>query len=315
MSSHADGVTPSTPGDGEPTPPAGHSTRGLLLFMLGLFLFACMDNTSKYLVAQYPAPMVVAVRYIVNLLLMIAVLAPSHGARMVRTQRTGLVLLRGACLACASLTMTLALSRLPVAEATSFLFLAPLMVLLLTGPVLGEKVGAMGWVAALAGFGGVLLVAHPGGGLDPLGIFFALCTMAVTTGYQLLSRLLAPTEGTIPMLFCTVLIGSLVYGLFLPWSWGGPTPSTRDLFLFASLGVYGGIGHFLFTAAHRDAPTSVLAPAAYTQLIWAGLIGWMVFGHVPDKLGIAGMCIIAAAGALAALRSRFVRRGLAEPEE
>src|SRR5690606_3655574 len=76
-----------------------HSLRGILLFMLGLLLFACMDSTTKYLVQHYEAPLVVAVRYIVNALLMIILLTPTHGRKLVKTQRTGLVLVRAACLA------------------------------------------------------------------------------------------------------------------------------------------------------------------------------------------------------------------------
>ena len=148
--------------------------------MLGVFVFACLDNTTKYLVTRYEVPLVVAIRYIVNCLLMVVLLTPSHGRKLVQTQRTGLVLLRGVCLAAASLVLGLALQRMPVAEMTSIVYLSPILVMLLAGRLLGEQVGAVGWVAAFFGFVGILLVAHPGGGLDPVGTGLALCGVAVT---------------------------------------------------------------------------------------------------------------------------------------
>lgn len=294
---------------------AAHSYRGVLLFMLGVLMFACMDSTTKYLVAHYEAPLVVAIRYIVNCLLMVVLLTPSQGKAMVRTQRTGLVLVRAACLASASIFVALALKRMPVAEATGILFLSPLLVVLAAGPLLGEKVGAIGWLAAIGGFAGILLIAHPGSGMDLLGTIFALGAVVMTGAYQLLSRVLASTENTIPMLFYTALLGSIVFGLFLPWSWGGAPPTLLQVLLFLATGVLGGLGHFLYTAAHREAPASLLAPMMYVQLIWAGLLGWLVFGHVPEGTSILGMCIVAASGLMVALKSRMAQRALAEPVE
>lgn len=301
--------------NGPTRPPSVHSSRGVLLFMLGVFLFACMDCTTKYLVTRYEVPMVVAIRYIGNLLLMMILLAPSQGNRLVQTRRTGLVLLRGACLAMASLFVALAFKRMPIAEATGILFLSPLVVVLLAGKILGETVGALGWLAALGGFTGILLIAHPGSGMDFTGTVFALCAVAMTTAYQLLSRALASSEQTLPMLFFTALIGSLAFGLFLPWSWGGPAPTTLQCLLFLGTGAMGGMGHFLFTAAHRDAPASLLAPVMYTQLVWAGLFGWIVFGHVPESTAIIGMCVVAACGGMIAVKSHLARKIESEPFE
>ncbi len=283
--------------------------------MLGVFVFACMDSTTKYLVARYDVPLVVAIRYLGHCLLMVILLAPRHGRELIRTERTGWVLVRALCLAAASLLISLAFQRMPVAEATAILFLSPLLVVLIAGPALGERVGALGWMAALAGFAGILLIAHPGAGLDPLGTACALGAAGVMAGYQLLSRVLARTERTLPMLFYTALVGSILYGVFLPWSWGGPAPTPLQALLFLGTGAMGGLGHFLFTAAYRHAPASVLAPMLYVQIVWASLLGWLVFGHVPEATSITGMCVVAGAGVLMALKSRLTRRALAEPME
>ena len=283
---------------------ADHPLRGTLLFVTALLLFACMDATTKYLAASHAVPLIVAVRYIGNLSLMVVLLAPTHAREMVRTQRTGLVLVRGLSLAVVSLLVGFAFQRMPVAETTAINFLAPMLVVLVARPLLGERIGPLGWTAAILGFAGVLLIVRPGSGLDPIGIAFALLAVGAGVVYQLLSRVLAATEQTLALLFYTALTGTTLFGLALPWFWEARPPSLLEALLFGSLGVYGGLGHFLFTAAYRHAPASLLAPMNYLQLLWVGLLGWCVFGHVPDGISLLGMCVIAASGILVALKTR-----------
>ncbi|CAK0771528.1 S-adenosylmethionine uptake transporter [Azospirillaceae bacterium] len=283
--------------------PVGHPLRGVQMFLAALFFFACMDATTKYLSAQYNVPLVVAIRYIVNFLLMIITLAPTQGKRLVQTRRTGLVLVRAGCLTVGSLFFGLALQRMPVAETTAIVFLAPTLVMLIAGPVLREHVHATGWIAAAIGFVGVLLIVRPGGGLDATGIACVLCAVGATVAYHLLSRVLINTEHTIALLFYTTLVGSVCFGALLPWFWEGEAPTWRQALLFLSMGATGGLGHFLFTAAYRHAPASLLAPINYLQLLWAGALGWIVFEHAPDRLTILGMCVVAASGVMVALRS------------
>ena len=277
---------------------------GIVLCLCSLFCFACLDTTTKYLAATYNVPLIVAIRYIGNFALMVLLLAPRHGARLIRTQRTGLVWARAACLASASLLVGFALQRMPVAETTAIIYLAPMAIVLLANPLLGERIGVLGWLAAVTGFVGVLLVSRPGTSLDTVGIVFALGVAAMNVAYQLLSRILARTEQTIAMLFYTALGGSIVFGLGLPWFWEGVAPTGLQIALFLSLGVSGGLGHYFLTAAYRYAPASILAPVSYMQLLWAGLLGWLVFGHVPDGVTTLGMLIIVSSGVMIAFKSR-----------
>lgn len=281
-----------------------HVIKGLLLATSGLFLFACMDGTTKYLTVHYNVPFVVAIRYLVHCLLMIALLAPRHSGKLLQTQRRGLVLIRAGVLMLASLFVGLALQRMPLAETTALIFSAPILVVLLASPLLGEKIGKWGWIAVIAGFLGVLLIARPGSSLNVIGILFALLAAVALSAYQLLSRVLAATERTITLLFYTALAGSVVFGLALPWFWESQPPNSLELALFISMGITGGLGHYLFTMAYRYAPASLLAPATYLQLVWAGLLGWMVFGSTPDHISILGMLVVAAAGLTIAIKSR-----------
>jgi drug/metabolite transporter (DMT)-like permease len=273
-----------------------------MLCIASLFLFACMDTTTKYLAATYNVPMIVAVRYLGNLLLMVALLGPTHRQELVRTDRTALVLVRAACLAFTSLLIGLALQRMPVAETTAINFIAPLVVVLLARPLLGERIGRWGWAAALLGFGGVMLIVRPGSGLNPTGVMLALTAVGAGAAYQLLSRVLVDSERTLAMLFYTALLGSVLFGLALPWTMHGRTPGGLELLLFLSLGVYGGLGHFLFTKAYRHASASVLAPLTYLQLLWAGLLGWLIFRHVPDGISLLGMVTVTVSGLVIAFK-------------
>lgn len=287
-----------------PAPLTDQPLRGLAFIVGATMLFAYSDTTNKLLVTDYNVPLVMAIRYITHCLLMLAIVAPFHGRTMVHSTRTGLVLVRGACLAVASVLMGFALQLMPVAEATAIVYLAPVLVILLSGPLLNEKVGSGAWIAAALGFAGVLLIARPGGGLDPLGIAFALGNVVLAVAYNMLSRVLARTEHTITMLFYTALVGSIFFGLMLPWTLYGAAPTLLQIFLFFSIGASAGLGHYLFTQSYRFAPAAILAPMNYLHLGWAALFGWLVFGHVPDAIAMGGIVLVASAGVVSATMAR-----------
>jgi drug/metabolite transporter (DMT)-like permease len=284
--------------------PEHHPIRGALLCIGSLALFACLDTTTKYLTQTHAVPLIVGVRYLGNLALMVAFLGPTHGRKMIRTTRTGLVWIRAFCLAVASLLIGLALARMPVAEVTAITFLSPILLVAIAGRLLGERVGWVGWAAAVGGFAGVMLIVRPGSDIVSSGAVFVLAAVLLNLGYQLLSRVLAASETTFALLFYTALAGSIIYGLAMPWYLEDRVPSLIEAALFASLGVFGGVGHFMFTAAFRHAPASLIAPLNYIQLLWAGLLGWLVFDYVPDVQSLAGMAIIAGSGVLVAVKTR-----------
>jgi drug/metabolite transporter (DMT)-like permease len=272
--------------------------------MAAVLVFALGDVATKHLAMRHDVALVLFGRYAVNLLLLVAVLGPRHGRGLVRTSRTGLVLVRAICLALASLTMALALRWMPVAETVAIIYLAPIAVMLLAVPLLGERVSLAGWIGAAAAFAGVLLIVRPGSGLAALGVTFALLNAGLGTAYHLLTRGLARTESTEAMLFHVAWVGTVAFGVALPWSGGGVGLTPFDLGLLLGLGVSATLGHFLFTTAYREAPASLLAPVNYMHLVWAAGLGWLVFGHVPDVLSCAGIALVAAAGMATAFRAR-----------
>jgi drug/metabolite transporter (DMT)-like permease len=286
----------------------GRPLLGVLLVVLATFVFATADTLTKHLAELYPASIVVAVRYVVNVVLLALFLGPRLGPGLWRVNRLWLVLARGLCLAVASFTMAMALRVLPVGEAVAIVFLAPFMVLLLAGPVLREKVSLVGWVAAGLGFAGVLLIARPGGNLDPVGVTLALVNACLSTAYYLLTRMLSRTETTAAMLFHTAWLGAAIFCVVSVPDLPPSLPPLADIGLLLLLGALMTLGHFLFTAAYREAPAPQLAPIGYLHLLWAGGLGWVVFGHVPDGWAIAGMVLVAGAGAAVSLGTHMPRR-------
>ncbi len=278
--------------------------KGILLVVLATLTFASADVLTKQLTQNHPIPVVVAVRYLVNLGLLALFLYPRIGPRLWQVQNPKLVFLRGLCLALASLTMGLALRLMPVGETVAIVYLSPFAVMLLAIPLLGEKVSPMGWLWAAMGFAGVLLILRPGGGLDPWGVAFALMNAGLATGYHLLTRKLAGAESTIALLFHTALVGTVFFCLGSLGSLSDLHFSAADLAWMAALGVLATLGHYLFTAAYREAPASLLAPVNYLHLVWAAGLGVVIFGHIPDAISLSGMALVCASGVANAIRAR-----------
>jgi len=283
--------------------PEQHPGRGVLLMLAAVLCFALLDATAKHLAQTFPVAMLVWARYTLHFILMAAFLAPRMGRRLVTTQRPLLQVMRALMLVGVTGLNIAALRTLPLAETTAILFVTPLVVALLAGPWLGERIGRWHWLASLAGFAGVLLIARPGGTLDPAGIGLVLAAAACYSIYQLQTRQLSATDNVVTMLFYTALAGTVSMSLAAPLYWGGPWPDLGQGLLIASLGVYGGTGHYLLITAFRHAPASTLSPLLYVQLIWATLLGWLVFDHWPDMLTLFGMAVIALASLAIALMS------------
>lgn len=274
------------------------------MMLFALLFFATQDTIGKHLAQTFALPLVIWARFTVHCLLMVVFLAPSMGLKLVRTRRPLLQIARALILVCGSLIGLAAFRIMPLAEATALIMLAPLVVALLAGRFLGETIGAGRWVAICIGFGGILLIARPGGDLSLAGTLLALTGAFAFAAYQILTRHLSATENSIATLFYTALTGSVVMSLILPWFWSGAMPGTRDDLLIASLGVCSAAGHFLMIRAFHHAPASTMSPLTYAQLLWATLLGWLVFGQFPDIWSILGMLVIAGSGLLIALSGR-----------
>ena len=211
-------------------------------------------------------PFVQAVRYFVNVAILLALFLPRGGWIFIKTNRLCLVSARGLALALGSLTGGLALRTMPLAEMNSILYLAPLGVLCLSMPVLGEKVKWFGWVATGVGFFGLLFIVRPGGNLSGFSLIYAFLCLLTAIVYPMLSRLLSKTESTQTLMLYVGLAGSIFFGVQLPWTMPTHMPPLSDIGLMVALGAISLVGHSLFTAAYARAPVSLLAPFTYAHI-------------------------------------------------
>jgi len=280
-----------------------HALRGIGLMVLAVSTFTCLDTTSKYLAQHYPVPAIVCARYVVQMLLMVAVLAPRMGMRLLQTGNLKLQIIRGVVLTASSLVFLSALRLMPLAEAASIAFMTPIIIAALAGPVLNEKVGGRTWLALAGGFAGVLLIVRPGGGLFTWAALLPLASAFMMALYQMLTSKLAGRDNPITTLFYPALIGSVLVPVAFPHQLALPVGPLHDA-LFVLIGVLGGLGHFFLIRAHDYAPTSTLSPFMYAQLLTALLLGWLVFGQLPDGVALAGMATIAVSGLLLILGHR-----------
>jgi len=220
-----------------------------------------------------------------------------------RTRRPALQLLRSALLLCATAAFFGALRFLPLAEASAITFLAPIFVVLLSGPLLGERPSAARWTASIGGFIGILLIVRPGSAVFHPGALLLLLAAICNALYNILTRKLID-DGVHTTLFYSAFVGTLLLSLALPWAASESLPGWRESALFLLLGLFAGLGHWLVISASMMAPASLLTPFTYLQMIWATLYGYAVFGQLPDRASALGMAVIVASGVFLALQER-----------
>jgi drug/metabolite transporter (DMT)-like permease len=281
-----------------------HPARGIALLLLATVFFVLLDATAKHLASRWPVPLLVWIRYTTHCALMVVLLGPRLGRRLLATGQPGRQVVRALLLLATTLCIMTALGHMPLAETTAVAFAAPVMVVILARPLLGERISPLRWVAVVIGFAGVLLIARPGGGLSMAGLAWAGTGAVFLALYQILTRQLSAGENPVTMLFYTALVGSLAMTPWLPWVSAGPRPDGLEWALVLGMGVFGGSGHFLLIRAFREAPASLLSPITYAQIPMAVLFGWVVFRHAPSTGAFLGMAVIAFAGVLLAWDSR-----------
>ena len=276
--------------------------RGIALVVVATFLFASHDGLSKFLGGVYPIIMVVWARYVVHTLLMAGIFLPKAGFAVLRTRRPLLQTLRALSLLSTSLLFTAGLQYLPLAEATSVNFLAPVLVTALSVPLLKERVTLGQWVAVVMGFIGVLVVVHPGGALFTPAILFPFGSALGFCFYQLLTRKLAAHDSPTTSNFYAGLCNTLIMTALVPFFW--QVPAWPHVLLMLALGGCGMTAHLLLTQAFRHAAPALLAPFSYCQIVFAGLLGAVVFGQVPDGMSLVGISVICLSGLGAAWMQR-----------
>jgi drug/metabolite transporter (DMT)-like permease len=236
------------------------------------------------------------------------------GMRLLRSRTPGLQVVRGFGVVGSAVLFISALQYLPLAEATAINFVSPAFVTLLSVPVLGERVGWRRWTALAVGMAGMLLIVRPGSDVFTPAALLPIVAAGSWAAAVVVTRRIGTTDPPMTTLIWTAGVGfvALTVLLLLGAIVGGPghvqMPNTTELGLGLLIGIVSSAAQWLVVLAFRAAPASVLAPFSYAQLLFAGLLGFLMFGTVPDRWTFLGAGVIAASGLYTAHRERVRAR-------
>jgi len=285
--------------------------HALPLFLLAGVCLTALDTTAKYLVRDHSLFLVVWARYIGQMLVVTPFARHRAGPTFWQTRHLRMQLVRSAFLVAATICFFTGLRYLPLAEASAITFLAPIVIVVLSQPVLGERPTRARWAAAVLGFVGILVLLRPGSSILHPAVALLIGAAVCNAFYQLLTRKL-PGDNAYTTLFYSALAGAAAFTLALPWGFDGAAVTWREVGLLMLLGLFAGLAHWLLISAFLIAPASLLTPFTYLQVLWATLFGYVVFGQLPDRWSALGMTIIVGSGVLLALaerrRARLARR-------
>jgi drug/metabolite transporter (DMT)-like permease len=269
--------------------------RAVLFMALAAVFLPLLNASIQYLAPSYPVGQLLWGRYAGHMAFMLVVFAPRRGTALLASTRPGLQLIRSV-LFCASTFLTFfALSFIPLATATVILFTAPLIVTAVAPFILGEKVEAASGMAVVVGFAGALIVVRPGIGALHWSAFLIFGSAAASALTQILSRKLAGHDKPETSNTYMVLVGFILATIALPFVWRTPA-DWSDVLLLAALGVFGGIGHYCLVRAFELAPAPFVSPFNYAQILGAALLGFVIFGQIPDFWMWLGTAIIIGSG-------------------
>ena len=269
--------------------------RGVLFMCIACALFPIMNGIVKLLAVTYEPQQIVWFRIVSHLVLVAAVFMPQMGLGLLRTRRIGTQFVSSVMMLLSTLFFFSAVKYVPVAEAISVTFVAPLAVVLLAWPLLGERITLFRLAAVIVGFGGVLIVIRPGSAVFQWASLLLLCSAMCYAIYQILIRRLAGIDASATSIFYSVLLGAILMSLWLPLVWKTPVAWT-DWALLCSLGVFGALGHYCVAKAMTYASANFVAPFNYTQMIGSVIVGYFMFAEVPDFYTWLGTAVIVGAG-------------------
>jgi drug/metabolite transporter (DMT)-like permease len=216
-----------------------------------------------------------------------------------RSKRPAIQATRALAVVASALLFILGLGALPIAEATALVFASPLFVTLLSVIVLRERVDRVRWLVVGVGFAGVLIVMRPGSAaFQPAALLPVASSMAWAVAV-IFTRKSTASDGIATTMLHSAAIGLAVLSLLVVPGFVVPTPG--EAVIAALMAVAWCAAQWLTVGAYHRSDASLLAPFSYSQVLWAGLLGFAVFGHVPDAPALAGMAVILSCGALAAL--------------
>jgi drug/metabolite transporter (DMT)-like permease len=276
-----------------------------MMMLIGLALFSILNGLVKSLAEVFAVNQIVFFRNSIALITLLLMAQGLGGLAALRVRnRTGLAL-QALQFTAVLLFIFVAYRHMPLADATAISFLQPVLVVLLSAPLLGEKVTRLGWIALALGLGGVLPMIKPTGGGSSFGVAMSIIGTVFSALSLLQQRSLSRTETSLAIAFWTLAGSALLVLPSLPFSWIWPTPWQWALLI--GNGLASGACQYLTTRALFHAPVATIAPLSYTKMIWALIVGFIWFGDVPTVIVLCGSAIVIAASALVYLAPKSPR--------
>lgn len=263
----------------------------IFIFISAGFCLCCMDALGKLALNETSLIILVWVRYIGQILFSVPIAYKYSGSKFWKTHNLRTQLIRSALLTSTTVLFFAGVRWLPLAEASSIAFTAPIWVAILSGPLLGDQVTKKEWAMAILGFSGILLIARPGTEIfHPSALLIA--TMALANAlYQLLTRKIT-NDSPYTTLFYSGLVGAVGCTILLPFFGEMPGLSLSNILSLLGVGLLGGTGHLLLVKAFYKTQPSKLTPFVYLQMIWAIGFGYLMFKQLPDFMSFVGMGVI-----------------------
>jgi len=268
--------------------------RGILCVLIATACFAIMDSLVKWVAPRIPVMQIVFFRSLFAFVPITLLIIRNGGIATLRTNRLGGHARRSLCGVVSLAGFIYAFGHMPLADVVGIGFSAPLFITALSVPLLGERVGVRRWSAVLVGFVGVLIMVRPGSGVFDPAAAVALGATVLYALAMIFIRSLGRSESTGAIAFYYTLLCSVIGAAFLPFQW--ITPEPLDAVLLVVIGLIGGCGQLLITSAFRNAPAAVIAPFDYVSMLYVSLIGYAVWGDVPDHALLIGAVIVIASG-------------------
>ena len=272
-----------------------HAARGVAVMIAAQAVFGLTDALQKWLMDSVPLMLVVWSRFAV-FLLFLGPLILRRPAHVTAAPARGLQILRGCAMLGATVFTAAALIRMPLATVTVLGFVGPFIVTALSALILKENVGWRRWTAIAVGFAGMLIVVRPRAGSASVGwpaLLVLAATLCWSTGVITTRRIAGRTDAS-TMLVWQAITGFVLSLPFALATWKTPTALETGWLVVNGCVNLG--GQWLIVRALQLAPVATIAPLAYTVLVWATLLGWLVFGALPDGWTLAGAAVIIGSG-------------------
>lgn len=289
---------------------------GIASLCAGSLVFSMQDTVIKTISGDHAVTLAIVLRAVVAFPILTVMVAMSGGLKQLDTPHWPILVVRGFILLTAYTTYFMAFPALPLAEAIALYFMVPLLVTMMSGPLLGERVTWLAWAAVAVGLAGVIVILRPGSGIFEPAALLSLISAATYAYAMILARKHGAKVSATVMTFYlnfAYMLGALAFATvmmvldvqplghpsidFLVRGWAVPSPT--DMALMGLCGVIAAFGSIFLAQAYRKGAANVVAPFEYLGMVWGSLWGFLFFAEIPRLTTFIGMGLIAMAGLLA----------------